>query len=101
MNEGLVRIRLRSVRTDLSAEAESPNTIEERVSPNTTENVSFAVKFSRVDFVEQGHQNKSVENHRKLFTQFSYGARLLLDFVHGRFEVEKMLASVENDEHHN
>ena len=53
----------------LSGETQKPDDVEKRITMNPFENVAFAVEFARVDLVEQGHQNESVEDQGELFAR--------------------------------
>ena len=44
-----------------------PNAAEDRIGDETSENIFFSVNFSTIDFIEQGHENKRIEDHRKMF----------------------------------
>ena len=60
----LTFIRIRFVY--LKTQSHNPNSVKNWVGKKSFEYVAFTVYFSRVDFIEQGHQDERVEDHCKM-----------------------------------
>ena len=50
----------------LKTQSHNPNSIKNWIGKKSFEYVAFTVYFSRVDFIEQGHQDERVEDHCKM-----------------------------------
>lgn len=48
----------------------NPNRVENGVRQETFKNISLTMNFSCVDFIEQSHHNKCIENNSKVLSRF-------------------------------
>jgi hypothetical protein len=66
-----IRNRYRRSSTNLRDKGEDPDNIVDGIGEEAAEDISLAVDLPGVDFVEEGHHHKGVENHRKVDRRWS------------------------------